>query len=179
MSSYYRIELENFLKTLDVKATVVLDVGGKQLPVDKRTKSWDVGLYKVLDLPEYNLDEPFEHELKADVVFCLEVFEYLIQPVVAMKNLAGLLKSTGKIYASFPLIYPVHNEVEFDSLRYTESGIRRIAKKAGLQITHITNRRAKTNTLCQYYSEDGMRGAKGINHSITGYIVELKHEAKP
>ncbi len=51
MSSYSRITLENWLKTIDVKGSV-LDVGGSQNPIKKRTKSWDVERYEILDLPD-------------------------------------------------------------------------------------------------------------------------------
>jgi len=47
--SYFRTQLENWLKTIDVKADRVLDIGGGTLPVLKRVKSWDVGEYKIAD----------------------------------------------------------------------------------------------------------------------------------
>ena len=40
--SNVRRQLEAWLKTIDVKADCVLDVGGAQLPVKGRTKSWEV-----------------------------------------------------------------------------------------------------------------------------------------
>jgi len=172
--SYYREQLESYLKQIDVNAGIVLDVGGKQKPVKDRTKSWNVSQYEILDLPEHNLDEPFNYHTQADFVFCLEVFEYLIIPTTAMKNIANLLKPGGKACVTFPFIYPLHNEVEFDSLRYTKSGIVRLAKYAGLNVEKIMERKTKTNSLVKYYSEDGMRAAKGHNHSVTGYIVIFK-----
>jgi 2-polyprenyl-3-methyl-5-hydroxy-6-metoxy-1,4-benzoquinol methylase len=171
--SYYRDQLENFLKNLSVKADFVIDLGGIQKPVKGRTKTWDVKDCVILDLPDYNMDEIFTYKSQADVLFCLEVFEYLIVPTNGMKNIANLLKPNGVAYASFPLIYPLHNEVEFDSLRYTSSGITRLAKHAGLKVRHLHPRRAKTKTLVQYYQEDGMKMAKGHEHHITGYIAEI------
>lgn len=169
--SYYREQLESYLKLLDVNADVVIDVGGKQKLVKTRTKSWNVKNYFVLDLPEYNLDQLFQYEKQADVVFCLEVFEYLLIPTTAMQNIANLLKPGGKAYVSFPFVYPLHNEVEFDSLRYTKSAIVRLAKHTNLKIEKITERKAKTNSLTKYYAEDGMRAVKGHNHAVTGFIV--------
>jgi SAM-dependent methyltransferase len=64
MSSYSRQQLESWLKTLDIKADAVLDIGGCQLPVNKRTKSWDVKEYKLLDLKQ-----PHEQKQKADIEF--------------------------------------------------------------------------------------------------------------
>lgn len=177
--SFYREQLESYLKLLDVNANMVIDVGGAQKPVKGRTKSWNVDNYVILDVPEFNLDEgypaqPFAYNSQADVVFCLEVFEYLIVPTMAMKNIANLLKPGGKAYVTFPFVYPLHNEVPLDSLRYTKSGIVRLANYAGLHIEKITDRKTKTGSLVKYYSEDGMRAAKGHNHAVTGFIAVFK-----
>lgn len=172
--SYYREQLENYLKTLSIETDTVFDIGGAHYPIDKkRTKTWKVKNYQIMDLPDHDLNEPIGFEEQADVVFCLEVFEYLIVPTVALENIARALKSGGKAYVSFPFVYPVHQDVEFDSLRYTLGGIRRMAKRAGLKIDKVHYRRTKTNTLNKYYAEDGMRAAKGMEHNITGYIIEF------
>lgn len=67
MSSSYRLELDRWLADLEVKADVVFDIGGSQLPLKGRTKSWDVKEYKILDLAEPHKDSP-----KPDVIFNLE-----------------------------------------------------------------------------------------------------------
>ncbi len=172
--SFYRDQLETFLKTINVNAKTVIDLGGKQKPIKGRTKSWDVEEFHILDLPEYNIDETISFDKKADVLFCLEVFEYLICPITAMRNIKKLLNENGTAYVTFPLVYPVHNEVEYDSLRYTISGINRICNHAGMKIDKVINRKTKTNSLVKYYLEDGMKMAKGMNHQITGYIIEMK-----
>ncbi len=171
--SYYRTQLETFLSGYSVNADTVYDVGGIQKPVKGRTKSWNVKNYEVLDIPEYDLNVLQPLKPQADLIFCLEVFEYLIVPTMAMTNIYNLLKSTGKAIVSFPLVYPLHNEVEFDSLRYTISGIRRIAEYSNLKVKEIHYRKAKSGTLVRYYQEDGMKMAKHYNHDITGYIVEI------
>ena len=175
--SYYREQLEKFLKNLPVKADFVIDLGGIQKPVKGRTKTWEVKDYEILDLPDYNMDSVFgkwlEYKRTCDILFCLEVFEYLIVPTSGMQNISNLLKPNGIAYVSFPLVYPLHNEVEFDSLRYTSSGIHRLAKYANLNVRTLHPRRTKTKTLVQYYQEDGMKMAKGHEHHITGYIAEI------
>jgi hypothetical protein len=57
--SFYRDQLENYLKTIDVKAETVFDVGGKEKPVKGRTKSWTVKNYEILDIPEHDLNVLF------------------------------------------------------------------------------------------------------------------------
>ncbi len=171
--SYYREQLEQFLGNLDVDADVVLDVGGGQRTLAGRTQSWNVGAYHCLDLPEYDLDRPFEYPLHGDLVFCLEVFEYLIVPTTALQNICRLLQPWGKAIVSFPFVYPLHNEIERDSLRYTITGIRRLAEFAGLQIDQMHPRKTLTDSLVRYYQEDRMHAVEGYDHNVTGYIVEF------
>ena len=141
--SFYREQLEKYLATVDVNVDTVLDLGGGHKPVQGRTKSWKVKNYFILDLPEYDLDFHIDFKHKADMIFCLEVFEYLLNPLQGMNNIANLLNKGGKAIVSFPLVYPVHNEVEKDSLRFTLSGIRRICTKAGLTVSKVTYRKTK------------------------------------
>jgi len=173
--SIYRQYLEDWLKTLDVKAERVLDIGGKQLPVMGRTKSWEVSEYKILDLPEFDLNNySQEFTIDGDIIFCLEVFEYLINPLAGLKNIEMCLKENAKAYVTFAFAYPHHNELELDSLRYTESGIRLLAKKARLRITNTWYRRDKSGLLEQFYRADGMHPSKDYpNHDVTGFIVEF------
>ena len=171
--SFYRDQLENYLKTIDVKTETVFDVGGKEKPVKGRTKSWTVKNYEILDIPEHDLNVLFPNPKQCNLIFCLEVFEYLIDPVTAMKNIKNMLTNGGEAIVSFPLVYPVHNDVNFDSLRFTETGVKRLAKHVGLTVKSINYRKTRTNSLVKYYSEDGMKMAKGMNHDITGYIVSL------
>lgn len=174
MGSFYRQQLEDYLKKTDIKAKLLYDIGGKQKSIKGRTKTWEVQELVCLDLPEYDLNEPQIHERKADFVLCLEVFEYLINPLQAMKNISDSLEKNGVAIVSFPFVYPIHNEVEFDSLRYTLSGIKRFAKIVNLTIENVHYRRTKTSTLVQYYQQDGMKMAKGEDHNITGYIIKFR-----
>lgn len=174
MGSFYRQQLEDYLKNTDISAKLLYDIGGKQKSIKGRTKSWDVKELICLDLPEYDLNEPQKCERKADLVLCLEVFEYLINPLQAIKNIADALENGGLAIVSFPFVYPIHNEVEFDSLRYTLSGIKRMAKIAKLNVENVHLRRTKTASLLLYYQQDGMKMAKGEDHNITGYIIKFR-----
>lgn len=178
--SYYREQLEDWLKGLDVKAETVFDVGGAQGEVKDRVKSWEVENYRVLDLPSFditrlsNARDIAAHQ-KADIIFCLEVFEYLIRPYEAMESLYILLNDGGRAYVTFAFIYPHHNELELDSLRYTEPGIRRLAKEIGLKVKTVWYRRDKSGLLENLYRVDGMRMAKQYPaHDVTGFVVEFE-----
>jgi len=57
-TSYSRIQLNNWLKKIEVKKDRILEVGASLNPVIKKVKSWQVVEYKTLDnnLELYNPD---------------------------------------------------------------------------------------------------------------------------
>src|SRR5947207_14362978 len=62
MGATYREERNRWLASLEVKAGTVLDLGGSQLPVMGRTKSWEVNNYYIADLADPHADnQPPEH----------------------------------------------------------------------------------------------------------------------
>jgi SAM-dependent methyltransferase len=142
MSSIFRQQLESHLKTIDVSGRV-LDIGGSQMALKGRTKSWGPKEYKVLDVEnrgeevDYLLDIQKESDItlrrdevfwgkcvlkQFDMVFCLEVMEYLIDPFQAVKNMARLCRSGGTLIISFPFVYPLHPPHGKDFMRYTKYG---------------------------------------------------------
>lgn len=189
--SYYREQLENWLSKIDVKAGRVLDVGGAAKPVVNRVKSWEAGEYKILDAlaekaeakPDYisDINRPFGNNVPAqkiscdpfDVIFCLEVFEYVWNPADALSNLMFMLKKGGLLYISFPFVYPIHNPKEHDCLRYTEFGIRKLMEYAGFEILEIEKRVLRQPAkLAEAYAADGMHGRYDLG--VTGYLVKAQ-----
>lgn len=188
MSSSYRLTLENWLKTLDVYADHVLDIGGSQLPVKGRTKSWDVKDYKIADLPNphvnspkpdiaWDINQPLPDEYDIiddfDLIFCLEVFEYVWNPAQAMFNIDYLLGRKGIAWVTFPTFYPMHQPIEDDCLRYMPAGIKKLAEAVGLKIVQMIPRRPETDALLNYFSAERLRAAKGEDHMFMGWIVEF------
>lgn len=196
MSSKTRIQLEEWLKTIDVKADSVLDIGGSQYPVKGRTKSWDVKDYKILDLKhphkcvrkpdiiaDLNRDgEVDENDLMKygstyDIVFFIEVMEYIYNPLEALLSTMNLIKENGILYLSTHFIYPVHNPVEDDFMRLTPNGIEKLLKESGFGIMEHLSRKATSNKLLEFYSEEGMRPAKDIDHLAIGSLIKaVKYE---
>lgn len=192
--SYTREQLENWLKAIDVDAERVLDIGGAQLPIKGRTKSWDVHDYQILDLPKphetkekptqtMDLNDPILDEsdgfddvtyLSFDVVFCLEVMEYIWNPVQAMSNIYSFMKEGGKLYMSVPFIYPVHNPKDEDYLRYTEKGIIKVLENAGFEIQEIIMRNAKYPEMLEgFWNAEGMKASRDYSkHDAVGWLIE-------
>lgn len=184
--SYYKDQLENWLRKIDVKADKVLDVGGGSNPVRGRTKNWEVKTYKILDSelesPKQKIDYLFDlnepdcgREITGqwNIVFCLEVTEYLYNPLVAIRNLWGFLKKGGILYISFPFVYPHHNPEKHDYLRYTGWGVEKLLEKTGFQIEEVTARIETEPYLLQnFYRKEKMHPARNYNdHSEIGYLV--------
>lgn len=187
MSSSYRMELDRWISTLDIKARSVLDIGGAQLPIKKRTRSWNVQDYKIADLDQPHADSPkpdvvldlnekinqLAHD-KYDLIFCLEVFDYIWNPAQAFENIANLLETGGRAYVTFPFMYPTHQPIEDDALRYTEFGVRKLAAHADLEVSSIIRRLPETNAIDIMWRGERMRAAKHYDHAVTGWIVELR-----
>lgn len=197
MSSSYRNSLNNWLANLDVKASRVLDIGGSQEKLPPRVKSWDVKEYLIADLPNPHKDSPkpdiaFDLNVsgwysydpneaiplgvrnKCDIVFCLEVFDYVWNPQVALSNIEHCLNYKGTAWVTFPSIYPLHQPVEDDALRYMPGGIRKLAESVGLEIVQMIPRRFETNLWDQTIRAERMRAAKHEDHNFAGWIVEMR-----
>ncbi len=186
MGSYYKQQLNDFVASQHVKADLLYDIGGAQHPIKGRTASWDVKECKIVDLavPHVELQHPdIEQDMNvywdvpapADLIYCLGVTDYIINPNIFMDNIFSALRFGGTAWVEFPFVYPIHNPVEEEGCRYSEGCIRRLAKQAGLRIEEIIYKRPKPDNpyLLKFYSEDGMRAAKGVDHFVTGYIVRM------
>lgn len=135
---------------MEIKGSVI-DVGGAAWPAKGRTKTWDVDVYRILD-KNYtykkapidfvqDLNKPFTLEEKFDVVFALEVMEYMYDPRQAALNLYNLLKPGGVLYCSTHFLFPNHGGGT-DILRLTREGINVLFTSVGFKILEVTPRRA-------------------------------------
>lgn len=176
MGSISRVQLENWLKGIDVSGRV-LDIGGSQNPVKGRTGLWKEDTkYAIMDLE-------YPHELKQkpdvigdiqsfptekleamkykfDTIFCLEVAEYWHDPATAMKNIGALLRQGGKAYVSFHWLYGLHNPEWADCLRYTYGAIEKLGNMAGLMIEDCQVKTISEDAkkrLQAFYLNEGMR----------------------
>jgi SAM-dependent methyltransferase len=188
VSSSYREELNRWLATLEVKADYLIDIGGSQVSLKPRVKSWNVKEYLVADLysphehspnPDIALDlnELFineKYEAKADLITCFEVMDYIWNPAQALENISYLLRSGGTAYITFPSVYPLHQPIEDDALRYMPGGIKKLAGYGGLEVVEMIPRRPETSLFEQFFNTERMRAAKHVDHNFTGWIVKFK-----
>jgi len=190
MSSYSREQLENWIRDIKIVQGKVLDIGGSQLPILKRLKNTSLFVeeYKILDLehPHECKEEPdiicdlnipldlreFEQYIDYfDVAFCIEVSEYWYNPFEALDNIFYLLRKGGILYLSTHFIYPVHNPIKQDYIRYTPEGIKKLLEETGFEILEMTPRLLRTNIS----NIDGMRPAKDYDkHNWQGCMIKAK-----
>jgi 2-polyprenyl-3-methyl-5-hydroxy-6-metoxy-1,4-benzoquinol methylase len=186
--SFFREMLEEWISEIEVTADSVLDIGGAANPIKDRVKSWNVNTYLIADnlieqansldseIVHYDLNERGVLDTTDwDVIFCLEVFEYVFNPVAAMHNISDMLGDEGIAYISFPSIYPVHEPKEYDYLRYTKQGIIRLLDFEGFSDWVITPRIATAGReeLLRFYALEGMHPVKHdtVIEDI-GYLVK-------
>lgn len=185
--SYYREQLENWLKNIEVDANHVIDIGGASNPIKSRVKSFNAENYTILDNGieagsfdiAVDINKPLNSQIQEDelsapanVIFCLEVFEYVYDPIIALKNIRYLLAEGGVAYISFPFVYPQHNPVSNDYLRYTPTGVAKLLFETGFSNVEFTNRGDRSGLLKQFYQADGMHPAKELDHSVYGVMVK-------
>jgi len=109
-----------------------------------------------------------------DYVFALELFEYVFDPVTAHKNIADLMKTNGLYIGSYHFLYPVHNPVKKDYLRYTQEAIEKYLEMSGFGRINYQARIAGLK-LKEFYKEEGMRMAESeARHDIVGWIVQAE-----
>lgn len=183
--SYYREQLNSWLANIEVSADNVLDVGGGQDPVSKKLKSYAATNYKILDndaqfkpdiFHDLNYTFPISNHWGAyNVVFCLEVMEYIWNPLEAHLNLCNFLAPEGVAYISYPTIYPLHNPPGIDYLRYTKNGIEKLLRESGFETWEIQPRMATKGikNLANFYLNEGMRAMKNTEDIYhIGYMVK-------
>lgn len=195
MSSLYRQQLEKWVSEIEVPDGKVLDVGGGQLPIGKRVKTWKAEEYRVLDVvAEYKPDifhdlnyhydpEPTKEGIPFgeyfDVVFCLEVMEYIFNPVQAHETLNDFLKPGGVAYISYPTLYPLHNPPGTDYLRYTKNAVEKLLTETGFSYWEITPRVASSGIrdLLNFWSNERMRPQREAKELLDiGYMVKAYKE---
>jgi 2-polyprenyl-3-methyl-5-hydroxy-6-metoxy-1,4-benzoquinol methylase len=70
---------------------------------------------------------------QADMAFCMESLEHLIDPDIALDNIYNNLKGDGYLYISVPFVCPIHDRYG-DYWRWTASGIKTLLEKHGFKV---------------------------------------------
>jgi len=119
--SKWRDQLEGWLKTIEVKGSV-LDIGGAQKPVKGRTKTWEAKEYIIADIAGgfdifWDVQDGIPGQLfPFDISFMLETLMYCVDPVKALHN--ACFMTSHEIFISNPLEgYPETKPAGTDMVR--------------------------------------------------------------
>ena len=184
MASWYRTQLETYIKSLDLQDSGdVLDVGGADKPMPNRAGRFSCLSYTVLDHKETGF-KTIVHDMNTrfgswpecyDHVFCFELMEYIYDPATCVGNLYQFTKPGGTLYISFPRNYPDHNPLEIDYLRYTKRGAIKLLEAVGFEILEVRARKiAAPGSFLKAYRADGMHVGTEETVDDTGYIIKAK-----
>ena len=187
--SHPREQLNYFISQLSIEAENVLEIGcsfGKHI-YKKSPKKWAVKNYKTMDVDpavkaDYvwdlnnDLSQNNEFSEKFNVVICFEVMEYIYDPMQAIRNIYSCLKPNGIAYISYHFIYPIHNPIEFDYLRYTPEGVKKMALECEFSDMKFTPRKsdAGQSALKAFFKYEKMQAHFDLNATYDiGFIATL------
>lgn len=71
-----------------------------------------------------------------DTVLCSEVLEHVDDPVLALREIARVVRPGGQVILSVPFLGRLHEE-PYDFARYTEHGLRKLCGDVGLEIEAV------------------------------------------
>jgi SAM-dependent methyltransferase len=126
------------------KSFRVLDAGAGNAPYRKHFKHVT---YETADFGEVDkkysdlnyvcrLEELPMADNTYDLVLCNQVLEHIPDPVVVLKEISRVMKSSGQAWVSAPLFYEEH-EVPYDFYRYTQYAWQRMAAEAGFTVESL------------------------------------------
>lgn len=95
--------------------------------------------FRALDYPEHDIcDEQFDPALEGafDLIIADQVFEHLLWPYRAARNVHRMLRPGGRFLVMTPFMIRVH-EVPYDCSRWTETGMRYFLAEAGFPLEEI------------------------------------------
>lgn len=189
MPSKWRIEIESWLKTIEVTG-LVLDIGGAEKPVRGRTKTWDVENYTVADKHEYIENGKVMREESVvwdfneqglvggihrsyDHVFCLETLMYAKRPYDLLDTV--LMVSDRNVYISNPLeAYGETKPEGADMVRLFPNWFERILEDRGFEIIEMKVVYPSNRANIAFNEARQAEGYKMITNHRSGVLIHAK-----
>lgn len=186
--SAYKDQLRKKLSQMDINCSRVLAIGIQE-DDRKYFKSIECDKWVTLDTDEnfkpnilWDLNRPIEDGLLHipeeyiegfDCVVALNIWEYMFDPVSALRNIFDLMAPGAILITNFPFVYPVHRPEGTDYLRFTPEGVEKLMQTMGLTVDRHDY--IYGNQLLEdYYRVDGLKARGGFDHRIIGSIIIAK-----
>lgn len=152
----------------------VLDVGAGEAPyaelfshLDYRTSDWSNSVHAGARRADYigSADNLPVEDAMFDAVINTQVLEHVADPAAVIAELHRILKPSGRLYLTVPLVGALHEE-PYDFYRYTPYGLRHLLHKVGFVEIDVRPRNDSFTTLAQMMcdmSRDMGRRADGLD----------------
>lgn len=118
------------LQSLSMEQMDALEISAGQYWRTLNFKSFTEANYPEFDICEGMLDQQF------DLIIADQVFEHLLWPYRAAKNIHALLRPGGYFLVTTPFLIRVH-AIPHDCTRWTETGIKYFLAECGFDLEHI------------------------------------------
>lgn len=128
------LQYKKFCQHLNYVSQDFAQYDGQGVPEGLQTKTWD---NSKLDIISDIIDMPVEAE-SFDAIMCIEVFEHLPQPVLAIKEFSRVLKPGGYLITTAPFASFTHFAPYFYANGYSKYWYQEIYSKYGFTIEEIS-----------------------------------------
>ena len=123
-------ETDRLIGELDVEHSSALEISGL------KWKDCGFASYTSVGFPEYDVCSNVLEE-KFDVIIAEQVFEHVLWPYRAVRNVFQMLNPNGVFLITTPFLVRIHGH-PIDCSRWTELGIRHLLAEGGFDIDRIT-----------------------------------------
>ena len=123
-------ETDRLIRCLDWQQASVLEISGH------KWERFGFRKYRSVDFPNYDVCGGILEE-KFDIIIAEQVFEHLLWPYRAARNVFQMLHNDGALLVTTPFLVKIHNS-PVDCSRWTEVGIRHLLAEGGFDLDRIT-----------------------------------------
>lgn len=132
-----KIYWEDCTRRIESWQPQTLDV--MEISAGEKWRNFPFRSFRALDYPEHDIcNEVFDPALEGafDLIIADQVFEHLLWPYRAARNVHRMLRPGGRFLVMTPFLIRVH-EVPHDCSRWTETGMRHFLAEADFPIEEI------------------------------------------
>jgi SAM-dependent methyltransferase len=128
-------ELFEYVRGLQPEKLSMLEISPGEEGQNSPWRKLGFGRYESFDYPEFDIcKDRLDREF--DVIVADQVFEHLLWPYRAARNVYAMLKPGGRFINTTPFLVPVHH-VPVDCSRWTELGMKHFLAEAGFELERV------------------------------------------
>jgi hypothetical protein len=154
-------ETSRLIGNLDKSKLDTLEISGN------KWESYGFNSYQTVSFPDFDICKDVL-DRKYDLIIAEQVFEHLLYPYRAGKNVYNMLTEGGCFLITTPFLLKYHPEPN-DCTRWTETGLRYFLEECGYTINNITTG-SWGNKRCLVDNLDGWMAYNPSSHSLDNEI---------